>query len=167
MTGFILSAICAVALGSAALPVSADTTDVYLIDYVEVKDFNGSQLVGKTISTYNINLSMVGSEMVRTHIIKTVLSGNAVEVAAKGLSPEIAGLIPLSPEERGSAVFFLNGARVSELTFNYLDVNDIADIKTLTGDEAAEYLLSLKEKKRYDGVTDGRGVVIVTTKPGK
>ncbi|MBP5740190.1 MAG: hypothetical protein J6W59_00340 [Bacteroidales bacterium] len=164
MTSILLSTVCAVALGAASPSVQADTTDVYMIDYVEVKDFNGSQLVGKTISTYNVNLTGEGSRMVRTHIIKTVLSGNAATVATREMSSEMAGLISLSPAERDNAVFFLNGARVSQLTFNYLDAGDIAEIKTLKGEEAAEYLLSLKNKKEYDDETAGRGVVIVTTK---
>ena len=164
MTSLVLSAICAVALGAASPSVQTDTTDVYVIDYVEVKDFNGTQLVGKTISTYNVNLTGEGSRIVRTHIIKTVLSGNTVKVATREMSPEMAALIKLSPEEMGNAVFFLNGARVSQLTFNYLDANDIAEIKTLKGSEAAEYLLSLKKNREYDGETAGRGVVVVTTK---
>ncbi|MBO6044663.1 MAG: hypothetical protein J6P69_02275 [Bacteroidales bacterium] len=164
MTSLVLSAICAVALGAASPSVQTDTTDVYVIDYVEVKDFNGTQLVGKTISTYNVNLTGEGSRIVRTHIIKTVLSGNTVKVATREMSPEMAALIKLSPEEMGNAVFFLNGARVSQLTFNYLDANDIAEIKTLKGSEAAEYLQSLKKNREYDGETAGRGVVVVTTK---
>ena len=164
MTSLVLSAICAVALGTASPSVQMDTTDVYLIDYVEVKDFNGTQLVGKTISTYNVNLAGEGSRIVRTHIIKTVLSGNTVRVATREMSPEMAALIKLSPEEMGNAVFFLNGARVSQLTFNYLDAKDIAEIKTLKGSEADEYLQSLKKNREYDGETAGRGVVVVTTK---
>ena len=164
MTSIILSTICAAALSAAALPASVDTTDVYVIDYVEVKDFNGSQLVGKTVSTYNINLSKEGSNIVRTHIIKTVLSGNAAEVAVREMSPGIASLIPLNQEEMGNAVFFLNGARVSELTLRFLDAENIADVKAMKGAEAAEYLRSLKAERKYDGVTDGRNVLIITTK---
>ena len=163
MTGIILSSICAVALGAASPSLQTDTTDVYVIDYVEVKDFDGTQLVGKTISTYNINLTGDGSKVVRNHIIKTVLSGNRVSVATREMSPAMAGLLNMSPEEMDNAVFFLNGARVSKLTFGYLDVSDIAEIKTLKGSEAAEYLQSLKNNREYDGETAGRGVVIVTT----
>lgn len=163
MTGIILSSICAVALGAASPSVQTDTTDVYVIDYVEVKDFDGTQLVGKTISTYNINLTGDGSKVVRNHIIKTVLSGNRVSVATREMSPAMAGLLNMSPEEMDNAVFFLNGARVSKLTFGYLDVSDIAEIKTLKGLEAAEYLQSLKNNREYDGETAGRVVVIVTT----
>ena len=164
MTSLLLSAVCTVALGVASPSVQADTTDVYVIDYVEVKDFNGAQLVGKTISTYNINLTQDGSRTVRTHIIKTVLSGNTVQVATRKMPPEMAALIKLSPEEMGNAVFFLNGSRVSQLTLNYLAADDIAEIKTLKGTEAAEYLQSLKKNREYDGETAGRGVVVLTTK---
>ena len=64
----------------------------------------------------------------------------------------------------GNAVFFLNGSRVSQLTLNYLAADDIAEIKTLKGTEAAEYLQSLKKNREYDGETAGRGVVVLTTK---
>ena len=164
MTGIILSSVCALVLGAASPSVQADTTDVYVIDYVEIKDFDGTQLIGKTISTYNINLTNEGSRTVRNHIIKTVLSGNRVSVATREMSPAMAGLLQLTPEEMDDAVFFLNGARVSKLTFGYLNVSDIAEIKTLKGTEAAEYLQSLKKNREYDGETAGRGVVIVTTK---
>jgi len=166
MISTILSAICALALGAASPSVQADTTDVYVIDYVEVKDFNGSQLVGKSISTYNINLTTSGSETVRTHIIKTVLSGNNPGIGTGGgKSSGLDGLVSLSPEEMNNAVFFLDGARVSRTTFNNMDTGTITDIKTITGEEAAEYLQTLKNNKGYDGITEGRSVVIVTTKP--
>ena len=164
MTSFILSAVCALALGAASPSVQADTTDVYIIDYAEVKGFNGSQLVGKTVSTYNINLVTEGSQTFRRHIIKTVLSGNTVKVEEGGWSSGLEGLVSLTPEEMNNAVFFLNGARVSRTTFNYMDTGTIADVKTLKGEEAAEYLQSLKNNKEYDGVTEGRAVVVVTTK---
>lgn len=164
MTSVLLSTICAVALGAASPSVQMDTIDVYVIDYVDVNDFNGSQLLGKTISTYNINLTNEGQNVVRRHIIKTVFSGNSAAVATRGLSSGFTGLVPMAPEDLENAVFFLNGARVSRQTFNFLDIEDIADVKALTGAEAAEYLRSLKRNKGYDGETDGRGVVIVTTK---
>ena len=165
MTGIILSAFCALALGAASPSVQADTTDVYVIDYVQVKDFNGSQLVGKTISTYNINLTEAGSDIIRTHIIKTVLSGNSASVGTVvGKSSGIDKLVSLTPEEMDNAVFFLNGARVSRMTFNYLDTGTITDIQTLKGEEAEKYLQSLKSNKEYDGITEGRSVVIVKAK---
>ena len=86
MTGIVLSALCAVALGAASPSIQADTTDVYIIDYVEINGFNGSQLVGKTVSTYNINLVTEGSKTFRRHIIKTVLSGNTIKVEEGGWS---------------------------------------------------------------------------------
>ena len=165
MTSIVLSAICALSLGAASPSVQADTTDVYVIDYVQVNGFNGSQLVGKTISTYNINLTTAGSDIVRTHIIKTVLTGNTTNVGTvAGKSSGLDGLASSSPEEMENAVFFLNGARVSRMTFNYLDTGTITDIKTLKGEEADEYLQSLKKNKEYDGITEGRSVVIVKAK---
>lgn len=48
----ILSAVCALALGAA--PVQADTLNLYILNGEKVADFDGSQLVGKTVSDYKI-----------------------------------------------------------------------------------------------------------------
>ena len=48
----ILSAICAAALSASAMTSSVDTMNVYMINGDTVENFDGSQLVGKTISDY-------------------------------------------------------------------------------------------------------------------
>ena len=107
MTSILLSCICAVALGAASPSSRADTTDVYVIDYVDVKDSNGTQLVGKTISTYNINLAGNGSRTVRRHTIKTVLSGNTVKDGTGEMSSETAGLFRSTPEGKDTTNVFI------------------------------------------------------------
>ena len=69
MLTFILSAVCALSLNAAP----ADTLDKYIINGEQVAKFDGSQLVGKTISYYKIVLTKGNSEseIVRLHVIRT------------------------------------------------------------------------------------------------
>lgn len=53
----ILSAVCALALGSSAMTSQADTVNVYMINGEKVTNFDGSQLCGKTVSDYRIGVA--------------------------------------------------------------------------------------------------------------
>lgn len=50
----ILSAVCALALGAASVGTQVDTVNLYIINDERVANFDGSQLVGKTVSDYKI-----------------------------------------------------------------------------------------------------------------
>lgn len=50
----ILSAICALALSATPVQAQADTVNLYIINGEKVTNFDGSQLVGKTISDYKL-----------------------------------------------------------------------------------------------------------------
>ncbi len=66
-----LSAVCALALNASVAP--ADTVDRYVINGAKVEKFDGSQLVGKTVSDYRV-LTATGQangEVVRVHMIST------------------------------------------------------------------------------------------------
>lgn len=60
----ILSAICALALS--AIQVPADTVNLYIINGEKVTNFDGSQLVGKTVSDYKIMTATSSSNGVVT-----------------------------------------------------------------------------------------------------
>lgn len=161
MAGIILSTICAVFLGTAA----ADTTNVFIIDNVEVKDFNGSQLNGKTISAYEITLTDAGSRTVRTHKIKTVPLGNTIRTTTEvstELSSEMSSFLDQVDTE--NAVIIVNGVPVSEETFRALNFREITNLEEMRGNSASEFLQKLKEEGKYDGATEGKGVVAVTTR---
>ena len=243
MISTILSCICAVALGAASPSVQADTIDVYVVDYVDVNDFDGSQLVGRTISTYNVNLTGNGSRVVRRHTIKTVLSENTVQAGTGEMSSDADVLLRAVPDGkditnvffidnvkvndfRGSqlngktisayditvtdtgsktvrthmiktapmgntisttttemspvlssemssflgqidtenAVIIVNGVLVTEEMFRALDFKDITNLEEMRGRSAVEFLQNLKEEGKYDGETEGKGVVTVTTR---
>lgn len=71
MTSIILSTVCALALNAASLSAQADTADIYLIDYVKVENFNGSQLARKVIYSYTIQRETVNGVPTRLHFINT------------------------------------------------------------------------------------------------
>ena len=79
MKTLIISALCALALcsvpyGAEARPAQSDTLDRYVIDGVDVTGFDGSQLVGKTIQSYDVTVSKSGRTVCRTHSITTLPS---------------------------------------------------------------------------------------------
>lgn len=73
MLGIFLSAICALNINASAMTASVDTLDRYIINNQAVGKFDGSQLVGKTISYYKIFLTKGKSEsgILRLHVIRT------------------------------------------------------------------------------------------------
>lgn len=161
MAGILLSTICAVFLGTAA----ADTTNVFIIDNVVVKDFNGSQLNGKTISAYDITFSESGARTVRTHRITTAPSGNTISLTTESSSGfSTIGDSPLFQIDTENALIFLDGTLISEEKFKAIAVRDIANLEEMKGRSAAEFLQALKDEGKYDGETSGFGVISVTTK---
>ena len=73
MLGIFLSAICALNINASAMTARVDTLDRYIINNQTIGRFDGSQLVGKTISYYKIVLTKGNSEseIVRLHVIRT------------------------------------------------------------------------------------------------
>ena len=73
MLGIFLSAICALNINASAMTASVDTLDRYIINNQAVGRFDGSQLVGKTVSDYKVTVakSNTADEAVRIHVIRT------------------------------------------------------------------------------------------------
>ena len=71
----ILSAVCALVLSSNSIASQGDTLNVYIIDGEKIENFDGSQLVGKTVSDYKTMTSSSTSNGVtsvtKMHIIET------------------------------------------------------------------------------------------------
>lgn len=69
-----LSAICALTLSGSVATTQADTLNAYIINGDKITNFNGSQLVGETVSEYRIGLATNNAtkEVTRVHMIKTV-----------------------------------------------------------------------------------------------
>ncbi len=73
MLGIFLSAVCALNINASVVTVQADTLDRYIINNQKVERFDGSQLIGKTISDYKIVIAKGNSdgEAIRLHVIRT------------------------------------------------------------------------------------------------
>ena len=73
MNTIILSSLCALALNVSARPAMPDTVDRYVVDDVKIEKFDGSQLVGKTVRTYDITIAEdeSGKTVYRVHDIHT------------------------------------------------------------------------------------------------
>ena len=70
-----LSVFCAVSLCAAARPSQTDTVDLYVIDGQKIAGFDGSQLVGRSIKSYDVTTAVPESgkkKVYRTHNITTV-----------------------------------------------------------------------------------------------
>ena len=70
-----LSVFCAVSLCAAARPAQSDTVDLYVIDGQKIAGFDGSQLVGRSIKSYDVTTAVPESgkkKVYRMHNITTV-----------------------------------------------------------------------------------------------
>ena len=105
----ILSAVCALALGSSAMTSQADTVNVYMINGEKVTNFDGSQLCGKTVSDYRIGVATNNAtgEVSKVHIIKTEehvspLKVNGVQVMGQDVIYVVDGEISGTEKYRQS-----------------------------------------------------------------
>ena len=97
MKTLIISVLCALALcsvpyGAEARPAQSDTLDRYVIDGVDVTGFDGSQLVGKTIQSYDVTVSKSGRTVCRTHSIRTLPSLSDLRGKFSGMSLSLDAL---------------------------------------------------------------------------
>lgn len=163
MASIILSTICAAVLGTAALPANADTTNVYIIDNVVVKNFSGTQLSGKTITAYDINITTEGSRPVRTHVIKTAPFGKTIDITPAPTSgPKPTDFLPYPLEELHNVVYFLDGELISEEAFLSMSYKDIGRVQVFKARAADDYLQELNDAGKYGGEIDGHDVVVIT-----
>lgn len=124
MTNIILSTVCALALNAASLSAQADTADIYLIDYVKVENFNGSQLARKVIYSYTIKRETVNGVPTRLHFINTGVMKDGKIVYDPSSQPAVLlydedfnnGTAVSVGKPNTSSVDFSGGLQVSSLT---------------------------------------------------
>lgn len=102
--------IIAIALCFACFTLSAQQT-IYVIDNVTVKNFDGSQLQGKTIKDYQISTQGSGKKAVTVHAITTGPSTVMMSVSPVGESVETPKIIRL-----GESAKISEGAAESDLS---------------------------------------------------
>lgn len=121
----ILSAICALALGASAMTGQTDTVNVYMINGEKVTNFDGSQIIGKTVSGYRICVAANNTtgEVSKVHIIETTkpvssfvvngdhISGKDVLYVVDGVKTSSLDFIKIKQENIGSMTVCKAGSK--------------------------------------------------------
>lgn len=152
----ILSAVCALALGSSAMTSQADTVNVYMINGEKVTNFDGSQLCGKTVSDYRIGVATNNAtgEVSKVHIIKTEehvspLKVNGVQVMGQDV------------------IYVVDGVKTSSLDFIKIKQENIGSMTVCKAGskEAMEWtddenvnVIKFETKKENIYIIDGKEV---------
>lgn len=147
MTTFFLSAVCAIAMNATAFSSPADTVDVYMIDGCRVEDFDGSQLKGKTISSYSVGRADGKAEW--QHVIWTR------EYSVK-IDGENDGIRVVAGSSVKPGIVILDGKEVEYEVLGSLDQKSILNVTVLKDEVAMQ--------KYGDKAKDG--VIVITTKDG-
>lgn len=105
----IISMVCALSLGASSVSSQADTVNVYMINDEKVANFDGSQLVGKTITDYKVVTATKDNTVYQVHGITT---GDAAAQAKKA----------------ENTVYIIDGKKSSEAAMNSLQPDTISAI---------------------------------------
>lgn len=182
----LLSALCALTLNAAgavapatapapapeptAAPAAApaDTITRYSIDGKVVADFDGSQLVGKTVRSYQIEILKGKKEVIKLHNITTlriripeaptvfaadsvdfkiVTSGMMQSIQTDGESPKV--IIKSTTGKAPNLVYVLDGKIISANEFQKIKPADIVsmEMKYTDNEDAGVILITTKNAK--------------------
>ena len=138
MLTIFLCAVCTFGINASAATAQADTLDKYIINDKKVVKFDGSQLVGKTVSDYKVTVtkSNVAGEVVRTHVIRT----DGQKIKETVLSP--------------TALYIVDGKKCDKEALNKIKPKDIASMTV--------YKAGSKEAVKLSGKNDVSVIEIVT-----
>ncbi|MBO4922768.1 MAG: Plug domain-containing protein [Bacteroidales bacterium] len=176
MTSILLSTICAIALNVAPLSAPTDTNVVYMIDYAKVENFDGSQLVGKVITSYRIQKEDILGVPTLFHVITTnsANGGSAPVVVLGNTDRSNVTVVSTDPDERPSItirpssssslediLYFIDGKQVGADVFNKLEPKNVQSIQVMKDSSAAKYLQDLKDQGKYNGEINPKGGVII------
>lgn len=123
------------------LTAPADTLNHYVIDNQSIDRFDGSQLIGKKIVTYQITTVSKGKDVVRIHDIITEGNQKAfrASVTYESLDP----------------VYVLDGKQIQKAVFEKLNPGAIKSISVIKEG-------SREDVKQYEGWENG--VILIETK---
>ncbi|MBQ6254138.1 MAG: hypothetical protein IJK05_05775 [Bacteroidales bacterium] len=160
MRKLLVSVICVLAIGIASASAQKKQIVKYVIDGVEVADFDGSQLEGLRIKSYSVETSANGKEAF--HFIITE-NADKVRVSAKRITDPMhltatADTIKVISFKGSGPVMILDGEKIiSKEEFDKLNAHEIKGIDVIKND--ADIL------KKYNA--EGRGVVMIWTEKSK
>lgn len=165
MNALIVSLFCAAALNTeCGARTQADTADVYIINGREIEHFDGSQLTGKTVSSYEI----VTENKCRIHRITAEPGINErmqmLDERLKNLKGTIERVkddtlrIYYGIESLSVPLMIIDGEEKSHRELGGLEASDIASVEVYKpgSEKAAEY-----------GDKGKNGVIYITTKNAK
>ncbi len=151
----ILSAVCALVLGVSAMTGQTDTVNVYMINGEKVTNFDGSQIVGKTVSAYRIGVATNNAtgEVSKVHIIETTklvssfvvngdhIPGKDVLYVVDGVKTSSLDFIKIKQENIGSMTVCKAGSKEA---MEWTDDENVNVIKFETKKENV-YIIDGKE----------------------
>ena len=168
MLTMLLSAVCAMGINASVAATPADTLDSYIINNEMVEKFDGSQLIGKTVSDYKVvdTKSNVDGNVVRLHMIRTdgvkikdvksATSIESVQVSGKyskvGESLSSGNVTVISAE----TVYIVDGKKCDKEALNKIKPAEIASM--------AVYKPGSKEAIKISGENDVAVIEVVTKK---
>lgn len=124
----ILSAACALTLSTSAAVNPTDTLNLYILNGVKVVNFDGSQLVGKTISDYKIITATNNRNGVVTKVHNICTDGKQAKfVSVAGEQSESGQAVTV----RGSdpAIVIINGKQSTREEMVKLNPRKIAEMQ--------------------------------------
>ena len=162
MRTLLILGLCATAMVTNAQIVKKDTVTMYVINGEHIRNFNGSQLRGKTIRTYFIDTTDWKNGILIGHAITTTdakpIPGQGIRITKldeTDLNPNIvAGKLSDSDVAAGMPMFVVDGTEVPSTTSAPSDINTI-EIFEPNSPEALKY-----------GERGKNGVMIIKTKSG-
>lgn len=158
----ILTALCALTISVTDVPAQADTLDTYVIDAVRVNGFDGSQLIGKTITNYHISTLSLKEGVTRVHNIVTsdFKTPDNVQVIGYGTTDEAQIRVVKTSSAISDPVYVLDGKVITLEEFSAIkpaDITSIEIVKTVTPEV----------KSKYNVPDDASGLVLITSKKSR
>ena len=144
----------------------------YIIDGKVIKEFDGSQLIGKTITSYST------SQEHNIHIIFTSAYQGDAETMEKEVKAALAEVTPLTADvivlhdgdanpkadQPGQKIFVINGKVVPYSELKELSSYKIVSMTVIKNKQHPDYVKYARDAVKYGGV-DPEALIIITTKP--
>ncbi len=157
-------------LAVASLQAQEVKSGHYVIDGKVVKEFDGSQLIGKTITSYSTD------QVHNVHIIFTSAYQGDAETMKKEVKAALAEVIPVrdkivvihdgdaKPKADQSKIYVINGKVVPYSELKELSSYKIVSMTVIKNKQHPDYVKYARDAVKYGGV-DPEALIIITTKP--
>lgn len=142
----------------------------YIIDGKAVKDFNGSQLIGQTITSYsldeehNIHIIFTSAYKGDAETMKKKLKGTLVDVSTVKADVIVLHDGEAKAWQPGKGIYVINGKVVPYSELKELSSYKIVSMTVIKNKQHPDYVKYARDAVKYGGV-DPEALVIITTKP--